>query len=94
MLIWYIQPQGALAQHTYVESTLGNVQMTQPGEHKILGVRWEPAADRLIFDLTDITNLALSMEPTKRNVTSTIGKFYDSLGFLTPNSKYFSKSQD
>ena len=64
--------------------TLGNVQVTQPGEHKILGVRWDAAADRLIFDLADIAKLASSVELTKRNVTSTIGKVYDPLGFLAP----------
>ena len=76
---------------TYAEATLGNVQVTQPGEHKILGVRWDAAADRLIFDLADIAKLASSVEPTKRNVTSTIGKFYDPLGFLAPVVRYFSR---
>lgn len=46
-----------------------------------MGVRWDAAADRLVFDLADIVYL---VEPTKRNITSTIGKFYDPFGFLTP----------
>ena len=69
---------------TYVKATLGNLQQSQPEESKILGVRWNPYGDRLIFDVTEIARLAGSLEPTKRNVVSTIGKFYDPLGFLAP----------
>ena len=69
---------------TYVKATLGNLQQSQPEKSKILGVRWNPYSDRLVFDVTKIARLAGSLEPTKRNVVSTIGKFYDPLGFLAP----------
>ena len=31
-----------------------------------------------------LLNSLASLEPTKRNIVSTIGKFYDPLGFLAP----------
>ena len=68
--------------------------MPKVGEHKILGVPWNPESDRLIFDVTCIAKLALDLNPTKRNLVSLIGKFYDPLGYLSPvviNTKsYFS----
>ena len=38
----------------------------------------------LQFSVADIAELASNTEPTKRNVVSIIGKFYDPLGYLTP----------
>ena len=64
--------------------TLGHLQQSEPERSKILGVCWEPHSDRLIFNVTEIARLASSLEPTKRNVVRTIGKFYDPLGFLAP----------
>ena len=71
-------------EQTYAESTLGNVQSTKPGEHKILGVRWDPDTDQLIFDFDNVTQIASTIEPTKRNIVSTVGKLYDPLGFIAP----------
>lgn len=51
---------------------------------KVLGVPWDPQEDRLLFSVTDIAEAASTTEPTKRNVVSIIGKFYDPLGFLAP----------
>jgi hypothetical protein len=68
----------------YAKATLGNMQQTQPEESKILGVRWNPQTDRLIFDTAEIARLAGCLEPTKRNIVSTIGRFYNPLGFLSP----------
>ena len=69
---------------TYVDATLGNFQQLQPEESKVLGVRWNPHRDCIIFDVADTAQLAASLEPTKRNVVSTVGKFYDPIGFLSP----------
>ena len=69
---------------TYSETTLGVFQVPKVGEHKILGVPWNPESDRLIFDVTCIAKLALDLIPTKRNLVSLIGKFYDPLGYLSP----------
>ena len=46
-----------------------------PGEHKVLGVRWNPMEDQLIFDLTPLTEKAARIQLIKRNVVSVIGKF-------------------
>ncbi len=50
----------------------------------ILGLLWNPTADCLVFDVSELAQLATSLQPTKRNVVSLIGKFYDPLGFLAP----------
>ena len=34
--------------------------------------------------MTELAEQARSLEPTKRNVVSVIGRFYDPLGFLAP----------
>lgn len=69
---------------TYAAATLGSNPGPRAGERKILGVRWEPNSDQLTFDVAEIAQLAGTLEPTKRNVVSTIGRFYDPLGFLSP----------
>ena len=69
---------------TYSEATLGVSQDPNGEEHKVLGVVWSPEADQLIFDVANLAQLALDLHPTKRNLVSLIGKFYDPLGFLSP----------
>ena len=69
---------------SYAEATLGNPQSVKPGQTKVLGVCWDPDADRLVLDLTAIAKLASTVKPTKRNVVSTVGKIYDPLGLVTP----------
>ncbi len=91
----HTQPKGSLEENpphyldeTYTEATLGNNPRLISGEQKILGVRWEPNSDQLVFDVAEIAQLAGTLEPTKRNVVSTIGRFYDPLGFLAPLIKF------
>lgn len=69
---------------TYAEATLRSNPGQGAGKQKILGVRWEPNSDQLILDVAELAQLAGTLEPTKRNVVSTIGRFYDPLGFLSP----------
>ena len=66
------------------EDALGSTHKADPEEHKILGVCWEPVTDHLTFDTGNIAHLASTLEPTKRNFISIIGRFYDPLGFLAP----------
>ena len=40
--------------------------------------------DQFVFEFTEKANAALLLSPTKRNVISIIGRFYDPLGFLSP----------
>ena len=47
-------------------------------------MRWEPDSDQLVFDIADVAQLAITLKPTKRNVVSIMGRFYDPLGFLAP----------
>ena len=49
--------------------------------NKVLGVRIE---DCLTFDVSEVTRFANTLEPTKRNVVSMVGRFFDPLGFLAP----------
>ena len=37
-----------------------------------------------MFDLHELTELAVRLEPTKRNIVSMVGRFYDPIGILSP----------
>ena len=67
---------------TYAEATLGSTYGLGSEEQKILGVRREPDGDQLVLDVANMAQLASTLEPTKRNIVSTI--WYDTLGFLAP----------
>ena len=58
--------------------------MSQPFLRQLLGVLWNPKSDQLLFDVTNLARAALELHPTKWNLASLIGKFYDPLGFLSP----------
>ena len=64
---------------SYADATLGVTPTLNAGKRKILGVAWSPTSDRLIFEFTELARLANSLQPTKRNVVSVIGRFYDPL---------------
>ena len=69
---------------TYAKETLGVSQKPLQGECKVLGVRWNIAADSLTLDITDVAIAAKDLAPTKRNIVSVVGRFYDPLGTLSP----------
>ena len=69
---------------SYVGATLGDHRALDAEEQKVLGVCWNPVDDCLLFDVSSVARLASTLEPTKRNVISIVGRFYDPLGFLTP----------
>ena len=73
-----------LGEPTYSEITLGTSQPLRHEEHKVLGVLRSPESDQFIFDVSIHARLACDLQPTKRNLVSLIGKFYDPLGFLFP----------
>ena len=68
---------------TYAQATLGIQRIKGPDEFKILWVPWIPDGDLLIFDVSSIAQVAAELHPTKRNVVSLVGRFYDPLGFLS-----------
>ena len=57
----------------------GTSQRTCPGEHKVLGVRWNVGVDQFISN-----EIAMPVGPTESRVVSIMGKFYDWLGYLAP----------
>ena len=64
---------------TYAKATLVTAQPLHSGEQKILGVCWNVDDDQLHFGFADIAHQARQVEPTKRNVVSIVGRFYDPL---------------
>lgn len=58
-----------------------NVKEDHP---KVIGVTWDNEADKLIFNLGDITQYLAEDVVTKRLVLSSIAKVYDPLGMLSP----------
>ena len=62
---------------TSIESNKSNVT-------KVLGVPWDQSSDKLSLDLSVITNDATPERVTKRLILSTIARFYDPLGLLSP----------
>ncbi len=82
-----IAPQAVLpdpSSETYAQAVLGAHTAAEPTECKVLGVPWNPSSDRLVFDVSELAKAATSLQPTKRNLVSLIGRFYDPLGFLAP----------
>ena len=47
-------------------------------------MRWNATDDSLTLDVTDVAITAKDLIPTKRNVVSVVGWFYDPLGVLSP----------
>ena len=71
-------------EETYANATLGRPHSSDSPTVKVLGVLWDPRDDCLQFSVADTAEVAARIEPTKRNVISVIGRFYDPLGFLSP----------
>ncbi len=51
---------------------------------KVLGITWNTNSDSLVFDLSGLSIATDNLQPSKRNLVSLIGRFYDPLGFLAP----------
>ena len=68
---------------SYAQATLGSSQKGL-GEHKVLGVLWNRGRDEYIVALGRVALEARSVCPTKRSIVSTVGKFRDPLGILSP----------
>ena len=75
-------PTVEASEESYSQSTLPI--STSHGEQKVLGVCWDVTNDQLVFTFKELAETAARLEPTKRNVVSLIGQFYDPLGHLSP----------
>ena len=45
---------------------------------------WCPVDDLFVFDMSSLVQLASTLQRTKCNVISIVGRFYDPLGLLSP----------
>ena len=78
-------PTVEASEESYSQSTLPvNPHGTSHGKQKVLGVHWDVTRDQLVFTLEELAEIAARLEPTKRNVVSLTGQFYDPLGYLSP----------
>eukprot|EP00731_Ephydatia_muelleri_P001054 Em0001g1054a len=67
---------------SYTINTLGDHEHLDTV--KVLGMKWRPADDVLIFDLSNLHSIVSMAEPTKRNVIGLCARFYDLPGFVSP----------
>ena len=72
------------SEERYTTATLGGSQTLHSGEQKILEIKWNVETDQIVVSLEEVAQIAVSLEPTKRNIVSLVGKFYDPLGILAP----------
>ena len=78
------EPKFREVDESYAKSALGNAGDLQSGEQRVLGVQWNVNTDHLVFNVSDIALQAKNVQPTKRNIVRTVGRFYDPMGFLAP----------
>ena len=55
-----------------------------PEEQKVLGLIWDVLDDDLSCVVEPILKIAISTQPTKRNILSVVASLFDPLGFLSP----------
>ena len=68
---------------TYSEATVATSYLSRTEEHKVLWIPWNLPSDQFLFNTSSITQLPFDLSPTKRNLVSLIGKFYDPLGLFS-----------
>ena len=66
------------------DTCLAHPQRTNVGETKVLGVKWHPSTDCLVFDFKDTVTRATNGEPTKRHVIGMASSFYNPIGLVSP----------
>ena len=69
---------------TYAQRTLGQPKDNSSEVKKVLRVFWDTVNDELLFEFNYLFDHIIYAEPTKRQVVSTVGRFYDPLGFIQP----------
>ena len=67
---------------SYAKETLGT--QSQIKGHKVLGLEWDCDKDTLRFDPEKLSQTAVKLHPTKRNILSTLAGLFDPLGIISP----------
>ena len=73
---------------SYTKNTLGD-RLQAPECVKVLGVKWKPSEDELVFDLSALLHDIAAIKPTKRNIIGLSARIYDPLGILSPVTVQF-----
>ena len=74
----------AMESESYASLTPAPGQETRSGEQKVLGVRWNVSSDCLVLDFAEIASATRVLEPTKSDIVSLVGRFYDPFGIISP----------
>ena len=69
---------------TYAKSTLRQTPIAARGEKKVLGISWNVDTDEFIYNFEHLLETIVHTEPTKRQIVSLSGRFYDPLGVIQP----------
>ena len=67
---------------SHAKETLGT--QSQIKGHKVLGLEWDCDKDTLRFELEKLSQTAVKLHPTKRNILSTLAGLFDPLGIISP----------
>ena len=67
-----------------MESMLGRTQIPLVGKKKVLEVRWNVDGDQLVFSMQKPLVTVIVESLTKQHIVSTVSKFYNPLGILSP----------
>lgn len=67
-------------EETHTQAILGEPHCLGSPILKVLGVYWDTQVDKLNLCVSEVAKVARTMEPTKRNMVSIVGRFYNPLG--------------
>ena len=67
---------------SYAKVALGTKQ--EKALEKVLGMGWKLDSDMFVFKLVDLTDRALDVEVTKRNILKVMACLYDPIGLVSP----------
>ena len=80
----HVVAENQVGEQTYAHNTVGKAIEPGLGEHKVLGILWDVTEDSLVFKVKPWAEETKEIYPTKRKVISTVSKFFDPLGLLSP----------
>ena len=77
-----VSPSGTT--ESFSQAKVSGTQKIGDGDQRVLGINWRVSSDQIVYSFDELASQAQDLEPTKRNVVSLIGRFYDPLGFIAP----------